>query len=57
MLAKGNFLGGGSFGSVYEGISNDGFVFAVKEVSLLDQRDRGKQCLSTGAGNRTFESF
>ncbi|CAK8566285.1 unnamed protein product [Lathyrus sativus] len=40
---KGHFLGGGSFGSVYEGISDDGFFFAVKEVSLLDQGDQGKQ--------------
>nr|XP_004515672.1 mitogen-activated protein kinase kinase kinase 1-like isoform X1 [Cicer arietinum] len=40
---KGGFLGGGSFGSVYEGISDDGIFFAVKEVSLLDQGDQGKQ--------------
>ncbi|KAL5076581.1 hypothetical protein RYX36_015565 [Vicia faba] len=40
---KGHFLGGGSFGSVYEGISDDGIFFAVKEVSLLDQGDQGKQ--------------
>ncbi|CAJ2644275.1 unnamed protein product [Trifolium pratense] len=40
---KGEFLGGGSFGSVYEGISDDGIFFAVKEVSLLDQGDQGKQ--------------
>lgn len=40
---KGGFLGGGSFGSVYEGISDDGFFFAVKEVSLLDQGEQGKQ--------------
>ncbi|XP_057443193.1 mitogen-activated protein kinase kinase kinase 1-like [Lotus japonicus] len=40
---KGEFLGGGSFGSVYEGISDDGFFFAVKEVSLLDQGSQGKQ--------------
>ncbi|KAK7351146.1 hypothetical protein VNO77_10376 [Canavalia gladiata] len=40
---KGEFLGGGSFGSVYEGISDDGFFFAVKEVSLLDQGNQGKQ--------------
>ncbi|KAL5145427.1 Mitogen-activated protein kinase kinase kinase 1 [Glycine soja] len=40
---KGEFLGGGSFGSVYEGISDDGFFFAVKEVSLLDQGTQGKQ--------------
>ncbi|KAK2442309.1 mitogen-activated protein kinase kinase kinase [Trifolium repens] len=40
---KGKFLGAGSFGSVYEGIYKDGFFFAVKEVSLLDQGDQGKQ--------------
>lgn len=40
---KGGFLGGVSFGSVYEGISDDGFFFAVKEVSLLDQGEQGKQ--------------
>ncbi|CAL0317903.1 unnamed protein product [Lupinus luteus] len=40
---KGGLLGRGSFGSVYEGISGDGFFFAVKEVSLLDQGSQGKQ--------------
>ncbi|XP_019460307.1 PREDICTED: mitogen-activated protein kinase kinase kinase 1 isoform X1 [Lupinus angustifolius] len=40
---KGDLLGRGSFGSVYEGISGDGFFFAVKEVSLLDQGSQGKQ--------------
>ncbi|KAE9603904.1 hypothetical protein Lal_00001861 [Lupinus albus] len=40
---KGELLGRGSFGSVYEGISEDGFFFAVKEVSLLDQGSQGKQ--------------
>ncbi|CAA2966865.1 mitogen-activated protein kinase kinase kinase 1-like [Olea europaea var. sylvestris] len=40
---KGELLGCGSFGSVYEGIADDGFFFAVKEVSLLDQGDEGKQ--------------
>ncbi|PIN19012.1 MEKK [Handroanthus impetiginosus] len=40
---KGDLLGRGSFGSVYEGIAEDGFFFAVKEVSLLDQGDEGKQ--------------
>ncbi|XP_039059388.1 mitogen-activated protein kinase kinase kinase 1-like [Hibiscus syriacus] len=42
---KGDLLGRGSFGSVYEGISEDGFFFAVKEVSLLDQGSQGKQSL------------
>ncbi|KAG8389725.1 hypothetical protein BUALT_Bualt01G0008600 [Buddleja alternifolia] len=40
---KGELLGRGSFGSVYEGISDHGFFFAVKEVSLLDQGGEGKQ--------------
>ncbi|KAK4572975.1 hypothetical protein RGQ29_031096 [Quercus rubra] len=40
---KGELLGRGSFGSVYEGIADDGFFFAVKEVSLLDQGSQGKQ--------------
>ncbi|PON76622.1 Serine/threonine protein kinase [Parasponia andersonii] len=43
---KGELLGRGSFGSVYEGIADDGFFFAVKEVSLLDQGDQGKQSIS-----------
>ncbi|GKV51632.1 hypothetical protein SLEP1_g58267 [Rubroshorea leprosula] len=34
---KGQLLGSGSFGSVYEGITHDGLFFALKEVSLLDQ--------------------
>ncbi|KAG5625525.1 hypothetical protein H5410_010743 [Solanum commersonii] len=33
---KGDFLGSGSFGTVYEGFTDDGFFFAVKEVSLID---------------------
>ncbi|KAL6911556.1 hypothetical protein ACP4OV_000361 [Aristida adscensionis] len=40
---KGEHLGSGSFGSVYEAISDDGFFFAVKEVSLLDQGQNAKQ--------------
>ncbi|KAG6655599.1 hypothetical protein I3843_05G204900 [Carya illinoinensis] len=43
---KGELLGRGSFGSVYEGISHDGIFFAVKEVSLLDQGSQGKQSVS-----------
>lgn len=43
---KGDLLGRGSFGSVYEGISEDGFFFAVKEVSLLDQGELGRQSIS-----------
>ncbi|KAL3504061.1 hypothetical protein ACH5RR_033902 [Cinchona calisaya] len=42
---KGELLGRGSFGSVYEGIANDGFFFAVKEVSLLDQGEEGRQSI------------
>uniref|UniRef100_A0A0E0K5Q2 mitogen-activated protein kinase kinase kinase n=1 Tax=Oryza punctata TaxID=4537 RepID=A0A0E0K5Q2_ORYPU len=40
---KGEHLGSGSFGSVYEAISDDGFFFAVKEVSLVDQGINAKQ--------------
>ncbi|PRQ35462.1 putative mitogen-activated protein kinase kinase kinase STE-STE11 family [Rosa chinensis] len=35
---KGDLLGSGSFGSVYEGITDCGRFIAVKEVPLLDQR-------------------
>ncbi|GFY89322.1 MAPK/ERK kinase kinase 1 [Actinidia rufa] len=42
---KGDFLGSGSFGTVFEGFTHDGFFFAVKEVSLLDQGSQGKQSL------------
>ncbi|KAI8532198.1 hypothetical protein RHMOL_Rhmol11G0194600 [Rhododendron molle] len=42
---KGDFLGRGSFGTVYEGFTDRGFFFAVKEVSLLDQGSRGKQSI------------
>ncbi|KAE8701744.1 Mitogen-activated protein kinase kinase kinase 1 [Hibiscus syriacus] len=42
---KGELLGRGSFGSVFEGISDNGFFFAVKEVSLLDQGSQGKQSI------------
>ncbi|KAL0412723.1 UNVERIFIED_CONTAM: Mitogen-activated protein kinase kinase kinase [Sesamum radiatum] len=42
---KGDFLGSGSFGVVYEGFTDDGFFFAVKEVSLLDQGSQGQQSL------------
>ncbi|XP_071736889.1 mitogen-activated protein kinase kinase kinase 1-like [Rutidosis leptorrhynchoides] len=42
---KGDFLGSGSFGTVYEGFNEYGFFFAVKEVSLLDQGTQGKQSL------------
>ncbi|RZB63114.1 mitogen-activated protein kinase kinase kinase 1-like [Glycine soja] len=42
---KGDFLGNGSFGTVYEGFTDDGSFFAVKEVSLLDDRSQGKQSI------------
>lgn len=42
---KGDLLGRGSFGSVYEGITGDGFFFAIKEVSLLDQGSEGRQSI------------
>ncbi|XP_059630823.1 mitogen-activated protein kinase kinase kinase 1-like [Cornus florida] len=42
---KGSLLGRGSFGAVYEGIAEDGFFFALKEVSLLDQGDLGRQSI------------
>ncbi|XP_022896561.1 mitogen-activated protein kinase kinase kinase 1-like [Olea europaea var. sylvestris] len=41
---KGEFLGSGSFGTVYEGFTDDGFFFAVKEVSLVDP-SQGQQSL------------
>lgn len=40
---RGELLGRGSFGSVYEGICDGGYFIAVKEVSLLDQGEQGKQ--------------
>ncbi|XP_030475700.2 mitogen-activated protein kinase kinase kinase 1-like [Syzygium oleosum] len=40
---KGDLLGSGSSGAVYEAIADDGFFFAVKEVSLLDQGSLGRQ--------------
>ncbi|KAI3777337.1 hypothetical protein L1987_47137 [Smallanthus sonchifolius] len=40
---RGELLGRGSFGSVYEGICDGGYFIAVKEVSLLDQGELGKQ--------------
>ncbi|KAG6501714.1 mitogen-activated protein kinase kinase kinase 1-like [Zingiber officinale] len=37
------YLGSGSFGTVFKAISDDGFFLAVKEVSLLDQGNDAKQ--------------
>ncbi|XP_056844111.1 mitogen-activated protein kinase kinase kinase 1-like [Raphanus sativus] len=42
---KGQLLGRGSFGSVYEGISGDGDFLAVKEVSLLEQGSQAQECI------------
>ncbi|TKV96877.1 hypothetical protein SEVIR_9G458600v4 [Setaria viridis] len=42
---RGVLLGSGSFGTVYEGISDEGVFFAVKEVSLFDQGSNAKQCI------------
>ncbi|EOA22642.1 hypothetical protein CARUB_v10003312mg [Capsella rubella] len=42
---KGPLLRQGSFGSVYEAISEDGGFFAVKEVSLLDQGSQALKCI------------
>ncbi|XP_039173143.1 mitogen-activated protein kinase kinase kinase 1-like isoform X2 [Eucalyptus grandis] len=40
---KRKLLGSGSCGAVYEAMADDGFFFAVKEVSLLDQGSQGRQ--------------
>ncbi|XP_074299884.1 putative WRKY transcription factor 19 [Silene latifolia] len=42
---KSKILGQGSYETVYEGISSEGFFFAMKEVSLLGQRSHGKQSI------------
>ncbi|PUZ60239.1 hypothetical protein GQ55_4G108100 [Panicum hallii var. hallii] len=42
---RGKLLGSGSFGVVYEGISDAGAFFAVKEISLSDQGSNAKQCI------------
>uniref|UniRef100_A0A1D1XER3 mitogen-activated protein kinase kinase kinase n=1 Tax=Anthurium amnicola TaxID=1678845 RepID=A0A1D1XER3_9ARAE len=43
---KGQLLGSGSFGTVYEAMSDDGFFFAVKEVYLLDEGTNAQQCIN-----------
>ncbi|WVZ79684.1 hypothetical protein U9M48_027237 [Paspalum notatum var. saurae] len=43
---RGVLLGTGSFGTVYEGISDEGTFFAVKEVNLFDQGHNAKKCIS-----------
>lgn len=43
--AKGEYIGRGTFGTVYEGVGSNGMFFAVKEVSLSDQGKAGKQAI------------
>ncbi|AQL07879.1 putative MAP kinase superfamily protein [Zea mays] len=43
--SRGVLLGSGSFGTVYEGISDEGVFFAVKEVNLFDKGSNAKQCI------------
>lgn len=40
-----DMLGSGSFGTVYEGMSEDGKYFAVKEVSLSENDSKAQQCV------------
>ncbi|CAD5327646.1 unnamed protein product [Arabidopsis thaliana] len=47
---KGQLLGRGSLGSVYEGISGDGNFFAFKEVSLLDQGSQAHEWIQQVEG-------
>ncbi|KQK22470.1 mitogen-activated protein kinase kinase kinase 1 [Brachypodium distachyon] len=42
---RGVLLGSGSFGTVYEGISDEGVFFAVKEVCVSDQGSNAQQCI------------
>lgn len=42
---KGDLLGSGTYGTVYEGFGNDGSFFAVKEVSVSDEGRFGKQAI------------
>ncbi|CAD6339190.1 unnamed protein product [Miscanthus lutarioriparius] len=42
---RGVLLGSGSFGTVYEGSSEEGFFIAVKEVNLFDKGSNAKQCI------------
>ncbi|KAI3448307.1 hypothetical protein Pfo_004972 [Paulownia fortunei] len=43
---KGKYLGSGSFSTVYEAFTDNGFFFALKEVSLHDQDNQGRQNIS-----------
>ncbi|MCO5604314.1 hypothetical protein L7F22_058479 [Adiantum nelumboides] len=40
-----DLLGSGSFGTVYEGLSEEGMYFAVKEVSLSEHDSKAQQCV------------
>lgn len=42
---KGELLGSGSFGTVYEGVGSNGMFFAVKEVPLSDEGKSAKQAI------------
>ncbi|XP_042521291.1 uncharacterized protein LOC122094756 [Macadamia integrifolia] len=42
---RGHVLGAGSFGTAYEAFTDDGFFFAVKEISLVDQSPQSIQQL------------
>ena len=42
---KGDLLGSGSFGTVYEGVGSNGMFFAVKEVPLSDEGKGAKQAI------------
>ncbi|RWR92844.1 mitogen-activated protein kinase kinase kinase 1 [Cinnamomum micranthum f. kanehirae] len=42
---RGQLIGSGSFGTVYEAITDDGYFVAVKEVSLLDKGSQAQQCI------------
>ncbi|BBN06644.1 mitogen-activated protein kinase kinase kinase 1 [Marchantia polymorpha subsp. ruderalis] len=44
--SKGDLLGAGSFGTVYEAVDSNGSFFAVKEVSLTDTDRQAQQCIS-----------
>ncbi|KAL2633187.1 hypothetical protein R1flu_004666 [Riccia fluitans] len=43
---KGDLLGAGSFGTVYEAVDSNGSFFAVKEVSLVDTDKNSQQCVT-----------
>ncbi|KAL3694551.1 hypothetical protein R1sor_008202 [Riccia sorocarpa] len=43
---KGELLGAGSFGTVFEAVDSHGRFFAVKEVSLVDTDKNAQQCVT-----------